>query len=141
MSDAVPRKHRPPEKCHCFPDLLPGARLGCSLNDCRGIDECCVVPLDPLVPSQEGFWKRSRWLTIIHDSPGRRPRTSDVPQVISTSAERHPSIAEIFQPPDCPHKRPKADPDVREGIRSEEHTSELQSPLNLVCRLLLEKKK
>src|SRR5574337_780528 len=26
------------------------------------------------------------------------------------------------------------------GIRSEEHTSELQSPLNLVCRLLLEKK-
>src|SRR2546426_4679360 len=29
----------------------------------------------------------------------------------------------------------------RSGIRSEEHTSELQSPCNLVCRLLLEKKK
>src|SRR5438094_4223762 len=27
------------------------------------------------------------------------------------------------------------------GIRSEEHTSELQSPYDLVCRLLLEKKK
>src|SRR4051812_49865267 len=27
------------------------------------------------------------------------------------------------------------------GIRSEEHTSELQSHVNLVCRLLLEKKK
>src|SRR3989449_6786862 len=27
------------------------------------------------------------------------------------------------------------------GIRSEEHTSELQSRLHLVCRLLLEKKK
>src|SRR2546426_684621 len=27
------------------------------------------------------------------------------------------------------------------GCRSEEHTSELQSPCNLVCRLLLEKKK
>src|SRR5256885_7209063 len=27
------------------------------------------------------------------------------------------------------------------GARSEEHTSELQSPCNLVCRLLLEKKK
>src|SRR5256885_9943813 len=26
------------------------------------------------------------------------------------------------------------------GTRSEEHTSELQSPCNLVCRLLLEKK-
>src|SRR5256885_13301157 len=30
--------------------------------------------------------------------------------------------------------------DVSRG-RSEEHTSELQSPCNLVCRLLLEKKK
>src|SRR2546422_1296205 len=30
---------------------------------------------------------------------------------------------------------------VREVIRSEEHTSELQSRLHLVCRLLLEKKK
>src|SRR5256885_8141288 len=29
----------------------------------------------------------------------------------------------------------------RRGRRSEEHTSELQSPCNLVCRLLLEKKK
>src|SRR6266487_4847413 len=30
---------------------------------------------------------------------------------------------------------------VRTGQRSEEHTSELQSPVQLVCRLLLEKKK
>src|SRR5438094_9147262 len=29
----------------------------------------------------------------------------------------------------------------RAGTRSEEHTSELQSPYDLVCRLLLEKKK
>src|SRR2546426_8367159 len=29
----------------------------------------------------------------------------------------------------------------RRARRSEEHTSELQSPCNLVCRLLLEKKK
>src|SRR5438093_7739072 len=32
-------------------------------------------------------------------------------------------------------------PQVRDGARSEEHTSELQSLTNLVCRLLLEKKK
>src|SRR5688572_31690124 len=38
-------------------------------------------------------------------------------------------LANIFNPT----------PDV--GIRSEEHTSELQSQSNLVCRLLLEKKK
>src|SRR6266487_5282236 len=31
--------------------------------------------------------------------------------------------------------------DVVEVERSEEHTSELQSPVHLVCRLLLEKKK
>src|SRR5690348_18128438 len=31
--------------------------------------------------------------------------------------------------------------DVASPTRSEEHTSELQSPVHLVCRLLLEKKK
>src|SRR5256885_10500275 len=31
-------------------------------------------------------------------------------------------------------------PRACEAVRSEEHTSELQSPCNLVCRLLLEKK-
>src|SRR5258706_3190129 len=34
-----------------------------------------------------------------------------------------------------------ASPAMMAGIRSEEHTSELQSLTNLVCRLLLEKKK
>src|SRR5437762_8022292 len=32
-------------------------------------------------------------------------------------------------------------PPINTSIRSEEHTSELQSPMYLVCRLLLEKKK
>src|SRR2546426_4374427 len=37
---------------------------------------------------------------------------------------------------------PEAVAQSRAGLeRSEEHTSELQSPCNLVCRLLLEKKK
>src|SRR5690242_21315126 len=36
----------------------------------------------------------------------------------------------------------QGDPAVRDAyLRSEEHTSELQSHVNLVCRLLLEKKK
>src|SRR5256885_8769074 len=34
-----------------------------------------------------------------------------------------------------------ADSSIMGLTRSEEHTSELQSPCNLVCRLLLEKKK
>src|SRR5256885_12017790 len=33
-----------------------------------------------------------------------------------------------------------ASPEPNDPARSEEHTSELQSPCNLVCRLLLEKK-
>src|SRR5688572_32594628 len=37
----------------------------------------------------------------------------------------------------CGERRPSRAP----GNRSEEHTSELQSQSNLVCRLLLEKKK
>src|SRR5205807_9897122 len=39
-------------------------------------------------------------------------------------------------------RRPLAPPSLcLSRARSEEHTSELQSPCNLVCRLLLEKKK
>src|SRR5260370_12675656 len=44
--------------------------------------------------------------------------------------ERNPD-----EPVGCPHQL------VHPDSRSEEHTSELQSHLNLVCRLLLEKKK
>src|SRR2546426_9242450 len=39
------------------------------------------------------------------------------------------------------HRRDFRPLDKFGGVRSEEHTSELQSPCNLVCRLLLEKKK
>src|SRR5438046_7598861 len=40
-----------------------------------------------------------------------------------------------------PRSEVKASPYLRARRRSEEHTSELQSLTNLVCRLLLEKKK
>src|SRR2546429_6434531 len=40
-----------------------------------------------------------------------------------------------------PVERAPDGPTVRPSGRSEEHTSELQSRLHLVCRLLLEKKK
>src|SRR5690348_18051432 len=47
--------------------------------------------------------------------------------------------------PGAVDRRKSISPPVREGqganrFRSEEHTSELQSPVHLVCRLLLEKK-
>src|SRR5256885_7446470 len=48
-------------------------------------------------------------------------------------------------PPRRAGERPAVNPDLVMRMarlrRSEEHTSELQSPCNLVCRLLLEKKK
>src|SRR2546426_9094125 len=45
--------------------------------------------------------------------------------------------------PDGSNRGDSREPDTsvrQREIRSEEHTSELQSPCNLVCRLLLEKK-
>src|SRR6267378_5102752 len=46
-----------------------------------------------------------------------------------------PSNVALAAPPSPPHTR------RLEAVRSEEHTSELQSRRDLVCRLLLEKKK
>src|SRR5260370_30140653 len=48
----------------------------------------------------------------------------------------------VMEAPDLiPWRKPVQEPRHRLIRRSEEHTSELQSHLNLVCRLLLEKKK
>src|SRR2546426_1258697 len=60
---------------------------------------------------------------------------------ISTTAP--PKLALRLQslPPILHRLRQNSMPRYSKGSRSEEHTSELQSPCNLVCRLLLEKKK
>src|SRR4051812_49999803 len=67
--------------------------------------------------------------TTLFRSPPRRtaPRKKGLPSVCSSSCRR------------CGHRR-YCGGDGR-TVRSEEHTSELQSHVNLVCRLLLEKKK
>src|SRR5256885_4794153 len=59
------------------------------------------------------------------------------PQQRHHAVERLPRIHDILDQQDM------LTPERGFGIvqRSEEHTSELQSPCNLVCRLLLEKKK
>src|SRR6476661_9246395 len=60
----------------------------------------------------------------------RPPRSTLFPYTtLFRSAAEQPSTEPVAGP-HCPYRR-----------RSEEHTSELQSHLNLVCRLLLEKKK
>src|SRR5256885_2818077 len=55
---------------------------------------------------------------------------------INTSAPRTSAASSMRRPRD-----PLAGSASNASRRSEEHTSELQSPCNLVCRLLLEKKK
>src|SRR2546430_5506345 len=58
-------------------------------------------------------------------------------QVAATSLLIDPVYAERASPVSFAGPRRVRAP----GVRSEEHTSELQSQSNLVCRLLLEKKK
>src|SRR5256885_8550805 len=70
-------------------------------------------------PARPIHWSLCR-LDAEHDPRRRRRRDQDHPRSPSASAQR-----------DSRHLG---------GDRSEEHTSELQSPCNLVCRLLLEKK-
>src|SRR5438093_7573591 len=77
--------------------------------------------------------------------PTRRSSDLTRPGQTSYGASRQPSRAvyvRIYQ------QRDRGERDARrraffpaEAFRSEEHTSELQSLTNLVCRLLLEKKK
>src|SRR5256885_6285836 len=64
----------------------------------------------------------------------RSPRSARAtPQRRMRRRRRHPR--------DCAAARSGSILGARMELRSEEHTSELQSPCNLVCRLLLEKKK
>src|SRR2546426_3481914 len=72
----------------------------------------------------------------------RPPRSTLFPTRRSSDLRRAADPPPDHRAARCGVERPgggrrRADPDRR----SEEHTSELQSPCNLVCRLLLEKKK
>src|SRR5205807_10295005 len=84
------------------------------------------------------------------DLDGRRePRASDARAVLRGSGEtlQAPSRGDREGGDQQRHHRRapsragRQRPDRCRRERSEEHTSELQSPCNLVCRLLLEKKK
>src|SRR2546426_6551474 len=69
----------------------------------------------------------------------RRPPRSTLFPYTTLFRSRSPSLPRSRGPrPPRVIRQPRR---ARRGGRSEEHTSELQSPCNLVCRLLLEKKK
>src|SRR6266581_2503082 len=66
----------------------------------------------------------------------RPPRSTLFPYTTLFRSQRPPLVS----PPG--RQRPGTQRHIqRRQLRSEEHTSELQSPVHLVCRLLLEKKK
>src|SRR5256885_12697515 len=69
----------------------------------------------------------------------RPPRSTLFPYTTLFRSSRYGHLSGPVQSP-CGRLSPHPQLD-RVCWRSEEHTSELQSPCNLVCRLLLEKKK
>src|SRR2546430_7542178 len=70
----------------------------------------------------------------------RPPRSTLFPYTtLFRSAERPAAFTVVHAAPHVGTESPTAEADFAD--RSEEHTSELQSQSNLVCRLLLEKKK
>src|SRR5438552_11407053 len=68
----------------------------------------------------------------------RPPRSTLFPY---TTLFRPRLLRALRRPPVPRGRAPAHGPDAQDGGRSEEHTSELQSPDHIVCRLLLEKKK
>src|SRR5256885_6338164 len=77
----------------------------------------------------------------------RPPRSTLFPYTTLFRSEKKNNLKSNskFLPQEASKRRPKQtqskQKEENNKHRSEEHTSELQSPCNLVCRLLLEKKK
>src|SRR2546426_2780811 len=80
----------------------------------------------------------------------RPPRSTLFPYTTLFRSRRLATVRGEERPPDLSHNFRLTLPSLAGALaqqdehgtsRSEEHTSELQSPCNLVCRLLLEKKK
>src|SRR2546429_7073196 len=74
---------------------------------------------------------------------GLRSRAADLDRADAVLARIIPSgsLEQIIYRVDALHRLEDRGVRVMNSPRSEEHTSELQSRLHLVCRLLLEKKK
>src|SRR5207244_6071045 len=81
--------------------------------------------------------------TTLFRSRSSRVVSMAAPSPVSSMAARCCSATRAGRAKEGEHGLSRADELVvaGEGCRSEEHTSELQSPDHLVCRLLLEKKK
>src|SRR5947209_11290239 len=132
-------------------DKLNGEPLGSGLQQVSGV----IQQLDQLPSDKEGqelLMKQAQlFLKRLEVRPGV-PGAEALPVIRPKDFEKLPPaeqdkvLARYFPPmlPMGPDPRPSPGPEGRpltlEDLRSEEHTSELQSRQYLVCRLLLEKK-
>src|SRR5688500_19626316 len=101
--------------------------------------EAMNEPLDRSALSLEKVVELARsigtGMLVSHSPEGLRSRPMSVAEITDQgeiwflTSMSSPKVAELTK-----------DPHTLVVLRSEEHTSELQSPCNLVCRLLLEKK-
>src|SRR5689334_293269 len=120
---------------------MKGTKFGCGIGQCGA----CTVLLEG-VPARSCQLQLStvgtkKIVTIEGLSPdGSHPlqrawQELDVPQCGYCQAGQLMSAAALLTSKPNP-----TDADIDAAMRSEEHTSELQSQFHLVCRLLLEKK-
>src|SRR5205807_10216250 len=100
---------------------------------------CCTLPSPYNAPPTTHLYTLS-----LHDALPISTRLVDVTAGVGkdgpdepASAQGHSRIRDSVSGSSLEDPTPNPGSDYR----SEEHTSELQSPCNLVCRLLLEKKK
>src|SRR2546426_7375090 len=80
------------------------------------------------------------YTTLFRSQGARRPRRIEWQLARSVAQESDSAVAHLLRRLG-PVRQAELGIQPFQGNRSEEHTSELQSPCNLVCRLLLEKKK
>src|SRR5699024_11662207 len=93
-----------------------------------------LIVLNPSCPEVARQWilATNPWAKQAYDARGEAGEAGEA----SEAAPEEPSDA--AEPPTAEESDHEEDP---AEVRSEEHTSELQSRFDLVCRLLLEKKK
>src|SRR5438093_4147907 len=108
------------------PDTKSVRRRASSYSRCSWTNAVTISPVvSASTPSSTGSRERGRPpITSFDAISGRSATWTCIPPIIASTVSRAENVAGYCT-----------------GERSEEHTSELQSLTNLVCRLLLEKKK
>src|SRR5260370_21373820 len=114
----------------CCSSAQRSARAGCSIVGQS-------VPTSSTVPVSAGGRDSISIAAVENTLQSKRPPETTSPQYSQRSPPPGPNGAPQFGQ----WKLRTAAGTAARWSRSEEHTSELQSHLNLVCRLLLEKKK